>query len=118
AIRAIDQRETPGRVAIGSSTPCPSATNKGQIRSAAVRLVSATIARLQGAERVRRRRRAGKAADVMTWWGLAPHLRPAKPGVAKIPHLLLAGFLEAKPDQWHCVAAGTNRHGGNRNPCP
>jgi hypothetical protein len=54
-IRATGQRDTPGRLAIGSSSS-PAAMNKGQIRSDGARLVSATIARLQAAERVRRMR--------------------------------------------------------------
>jgi osmotically-inducible protein OsmY len=55
AISETGQRETPGRLAIGSSSS-PAAMNKGQIRSDGARLVSATIARLQAAERVRRMR--------------------------------------------------------------
>ena len=46
-IRSTDQRETPGKLAIGSSAPCPSQMNRGQIRSAGVTTFSPTIARLQ-----------------------------------------------------------------------
>ena len=45
--------------AIGSSTPLPSVTNSGQIRSAGVSTVSRCSARLQAVARVRRRRSGG-----------------------------------------------------------
>ena len=61
-IRSTDQRDTPGKVAIGSSTPSPSQTNSGQIRSDGVSTVSATSARLHAAARVRRILRTGKEA--------------------------------------------------------
>ena len=59
AIPSSDQRDTPGSVAIGSSTPSPSVTNSGQTRSAGVSTVSRWSARLHAAARVRRRREAG-----------------------------------------------------------
>ena len=102
-IRSTDQRETPGRVAIGSSTPSPSVMNSGQIRSAGVSTVSATSARLQAAARVRRRRRAGKAAWLIGRGCNAPS-RPCKAAnerrassTAMTPSL----FLEHRPDRWH-----------------
>ena len=58
-IRSTDQRETPGSDPIGSSTPCPSVTNRGQMKSLGVRRFSACIARLQAEARVRRKRSAG-----------------------------------------------------------
>ena len=57
--RSTDRRSTPGIVRIGSRTPVPPVTNTGQIRSAGVSKVSATMARDQGWARLRRRRRAG-----------------------------------------------------------
>ena len=61
-IPSTDQRETPGRLAIGFSTACPSVTNRGQMKSAGVSTISRCMARLQPVARVRRRRSAGKGA--------------------------------------------------------
>src|SRR3546814_1028905 len=51
---STDQRETPGRLATGCSTPSPSTTNSGQTRSAGVSTVSAWRRRLHPAARGRR----------------------------------------------------------------
>ena len=59
ASRSPDSRSTPGIEAIGSRVSCPSVTNSGQIRSAGLSSVSATIARDQAWARLRRGRSAG-----------------------------------------------------------
>src|SRR3546814_9358209 len=57
---STDQRETPGKVAMGSSTPLPSVTKSGQMRSDALRTVSATSDRDHWVARDRSRRTAGR----------------------------------------------------------
>jgi hypothetical protein len=61
-----------GKVAIGSSAPCPSVMNKGQIRSEGATLVSATRLRDQAATRVRRSRMDGKSQGFMCARSSAP----------------------------------------------
>ena len=68
---------TPGIEAISPSAPATSVTKMGQIRLAGVRFVSATMARILGVRRSRRRRVAGKGAMIglamglpCCWWRL------------------------------------------------
>src|SRR3546814_365449 len=75
---STDQRETPGKVAMGSSTPRPSVTKSGQMRSDALRTVAATSDRDHWVARDRRRRTAGKEARVMSDAAVARPLSGAK----------------------------------------